>query len=583
MELSICMMVKDEEKNLKRCLDSIRNLMKQINSELIIVDTGSKDKTVEIAKKYTDKVYYHEWENDFSKSRNYTLLYATGKWVLLIDADEELDEIEGIIENMKKYEIQTGVGALSFLVKDIDIDNENNYSEYISPRLFKRESGIHYQGAVHNQPIYKGDTIFIEKAILFHYGYSSGDFELRRKKFDRTYGILNKELEKNPENIYYLYQAASITRTNGMIQKSKEFIEKAYNKIIEEKLELDYIYVYKHYIKILIDFENWKRALNIVEEAISTFGEDLDLIYFKAGILNMIGEADLSEVMYESYFKELQKYKDKREIDYKNSYDSIKMESQAILDYVEILLEKKNTQKASQFIKTIFKNDKLITGLKLKVYLKNKEYREINQILIEKKLDEILIFEMFYKEIVLYDQNIETLRSINWNETITKIIEILICIEKKEIIPQDLVEFIMLKSELYNYDFMIKILGYIVENNEVGIYILKNLTVEQIRIFLLKLESVKIELNSILIQKLSEIREVSYLEELKVIIEVQSFLIYKGLDEYLSEFLENINIYISNIYILDFKRAVKDSYGIEFDEISKEKIKVLWETYNSII
>ena len=73
MLLSIGMMVKNEEKNLDKCLSSVMPLVDNLGAELIIVDTGSEDKTVEIAKKYTDKLYFHKWNNDFSAMRNITI------------------------------------------------------------------------------------------------------------------------------------------------------------------------------------------------------------------------------------------------------------------------------------------------------------------------------------------------------------------------------------------------------------------------------------------------------------------------------------------------------------------------------
>jgi glycosyltransferase involved in cell wall biosynthesis len=84
--ISLCMIVKNEEHCLRRCLDSVRDYV----DEMIIVDTGSTDHTVEIAKSYHAQIYHHPWENDFSKHRNQSLSYATGDWILQLDADEEL-------------------------------------------------------------------------------------------------------------------------------------------------------------------------------------------------------------------------------------------------------------------------------------------------------------------------------------------------------------------------------------------------------------------------------------------------------------------------------------------------------------
>ncbi|RLB04217.1 MAG: glycosyltransferase, partial [Deltaproteobacteria bacterium] len=85
--LSVCMIVKNEEKMLPKCLESIR----EVADEIIIVDTGSTDNTVAIAESFGAKVYFHPWEKDFSKHRNQSLSYATGDWILQIDADETLE------------------------------------------------------------------------------------------------------------------------------------------------------------------------------------------------------------------------------------------------------------------------------------------------------------------------------------------------------------------------------------------------------------------------------------------------------------------------------------------------------------
>jgi len=100
--LSICMIVRDEEESLPRCLESI----KDIADEIIVVDTGSKDKTKEIALKYGAKIYDHPWEDNFSLHRNQALSYATKKFVLQIDADEEfflIDKPEKLKSFSKSY------------------------------------------------------------------------------------------------------------------------------------------------------------------------------------------------------------------------------------------------------------------------------------------------------------------------------------------------------------------------------------------------------------------------------------------------------------------------------------------------
>ena len=88
--ISLCMIVKDEEKVLDTCLNSIHDLV----DEIIIVDTGSTDKTKEIAQKYTDKIYDFKWVDDFAKARNYSFSKATKDYIMWLDADDYLPEEE---------------------------------------------------------------------------------------------------------------------------------------------------------------------------------------------------------------------------------------------------------------------------------------------------------------------------------------------------------------------------------------------------------------------------------------------------------------------------------------------------------
>ncbi|MFZ2655904.1 MAG: glycosyltransferase family 2 protein, partial [Victivallales bacterium] len=83
--LSVCMIVKNEEAFLGRCLKSVVDHV----DEIIIVDTGSTDRTVGIAKSFGARIYYHPWQDDFSLHRNQSISYARGRWIFIIDADEE--------------------------------------------------------------------------------------------------------------------------------------------------------------------------------------------------------------------------------------------------------------------------------------------------------------------------------------------------------------------------------------------------------------------------------------------------------------------------------------------------------------
>lgn len=133
--ISLCMIVKDEEKVLARCLDSIRELM----DEIIIVDTGSHDRTKEIAAKYTDKVYDFKWVGDFSKARNFSFSKAGCDYIYTADADEVLDE-----ENREKFRTLKETLLPEVEIVQMYYGNQlshgsvYNYDRELRPKLFKR-------------------------------------------------------------------------------------------------------------------------------------------------------------------------------------------------------------------------------------------------------------------------------------------------------------------------------------------------------------------------------------------------------------------------------------------------------------
>lgn len=86
--ISLCMIVRDEEKHLGRCLASVSGLV----NEIIIVDTGSKDRTNEVARQFNSKILYYNWTDDFAAARNFGLEQAKGEWILVLDGDEYLEE-----------------------------------------------------------------------------------------------------------------------------------------------------------------------------------------------------------------------------------------------------------------------------------------------------------------------------------------------------------------------------------------------------------------------------------------------------------------------------------------------------------
>ena len=105
MRLSIAMIVKNEEKYLEKCLLSTERLKNKIDYEIIIIDTGSTDNTMSIARQFTDKVYESKWNNDFSYMRNLSISYCKGDWVLILDADEVIENPDKLVSILSESDI----------------------------------------------------------------------------------------------------------------------------------------------------------------------------------------------------------------------------------------------------------------------------------------------------------------------------------------------------------------------------------------------------------------------------------------------------------------------------------------------
>ncbi len=190
--ISCCMIVKNEETLLKQCLESVKDYV----DELIIVDTGSTDGTVEIARQFTDKVHFHPWEGSFSKARNQSLAYASGDWIFIIDADEEI--VQGSGEKLR--EAVRSAGPADAIQANIisTYSNGAKSARHNSERLFRNNGVIHYEGIVHNR-VEGPSNIKESKIELMHYGYDVEE-KKAQEKFVRTSDLLKKQIEENPED-----------------------------------------------------------------------------------------------------------------------------------------------------------------------------------------------------------------------------------------------------------------------------------------------------------------------------------------------------------------------------------------------
>ena len=160
-KISLCMIVKNEEECLDRCLKSLKNLA----NEIIIVDTGSTDATKQIAKKYTSKVYDFAWVNDFSKARNFAFRKASCEYIMWLDADDYIspENYKKLINLKNQMDGKTDVYMLKY---EIAFDEQNNSTfTYNRERIIKNNGTFIWEGAVHEVITPHGQIEYIDAAI----------------------------------------------------------------------------------------------------------------------------------------------------------------------------------------------------------------------------------------------------------------------------------------------------------------------------------------------------------------------------------------------------------------------------------
>lgn len=211
--LSLCMIVKDEEERLPRCLASVKEWV----DEVVVVDTGSADRTVEIALRHGARVFHHPWEGDFSKHQNQSVDHATGEWLLQMDGDEALQEGSGprIREAIRDQE------ADAFYVTILSLFNQGASSSWESKiRLFRNRPSIRYENIVHKQLRGYRCAKAIGATIL-HYGYDLS-FDEQIKKFERTSSLLRRQVAEDPENYWHRHNLAVCLASNACYREAVE-------------------------------------------------------------------------------------------------------------------------------------------------------------------------------------------------------------------------------------------------------------------------------------------------------------------------------------------------------------------------
>ncbi len=213
--VSLCMIVKNEEEYIDRCLNSVANAV----DEIIIVDTGSTDRTKELCAKYTDKIYDFNWIDDFSAARNSSFSYATMDYILWLDADDILLPEDNARFRELKETLDTDISVV-MMKYNVSMDQQGNVTfSYYRERLVKRAGVFEWKEPVHEYLQIKGKTMNSDIAVTHgkspHEQHSGRNLEIYEN-------LRKKEIPLTPRGTYYY---ARELKDNGKMAEAAVMFE----------------------------------------------------------------------------------------------------------------------------------------------------------------------------------------------------------------------------------------------------------------------------------------------------------------------------------------------------------------------
>ncbi len=235
LTLSLCMIVRDEEEMLPRCLEAIKDGV----DEMVIVDTGSRDKTVEIAESYGARVLHHTWTGDFGEARNVGLDAATGDWLIIVDADEVFVGDDA----RRLHDLKGRTWREAFFVEEInytgDLD-DGTAAKHNALRMVRNRPEHRYIGTVHEQlahhlPGYLPERLERTDIRMEHFGYL-GAVREEKGKTDRNMQLLLDQLQEEPDSGFVHFNVASeYSGVKGEEEKAMYHFQRSWELTIDDE------------------------------------------------------------------------------------------------------------------------------------------------------------------------------------------------------------------------------------------------------------------------------------------------------------------------------------------------------------
>ncbi len=226
IQLSISLLASDRPAALERCLDSLRPLLMQVPSELIVIATGTDEKVRETASRYTDLIIPFVWCNDFSAARNAGLKIARGEWFMFLDDDEWFEDTAEIRDFFLNGEYKN-YGTGFYKVRNYLNWDGIQYFDFHAFRMAKLTSSISFQNAIHEELVPRTGAVRFFDAYVHHYGYVLDVPKTGAGKSSRNVPMLLKAIRKNPGYIKNYIQLIQEYYGEGDLDKAGEYCQKA--------------------------------------------------------------------------------------------------------------------------------------------------------------------------------------------------------------------------------------------------------------------------------------------------------------------------------------------------------------------
>ncbi|MBM7618362.1 glycosyltransferase involved in cell wall biosynthesis [Bacillus tianshenii] len=268
------MIIKDEEKVLNRCLDSVKDIV----DEIIVIDTGSTDNSKKVAALYTEKIYDYCWNDDFSKARNFAASKASGKWIIVLDADEYVDKESFMMfkKDLEEKEVEENI-FITQIVNFMGVEGEGTSLNY-HERIYRNNSMIYYYRSVHEMLKHSDskEVRGIASFQIFHTGYLESNMKKKRDS-QRNLNILKMKRAKEPMDYYFL-------GNEYYSLKKYDLAISYYKKGFQKKKSINSDWIPKLLVKLISSLQLANRhqeAKNIINDSMKVYPSLVDFKYLK--------------------------------------------------------------------------------------------------------------------------------------------------------------------------------------------------------------------------------------------------------------------------------------------------------------